>query len=97
VLNELAGTADLEHIALAVSAVPDEKKGERLVVLHTKLDKTPRELCEGLVAAGLPNLFIPGVECFYEVEELPLLGTGKLDLRALKQMALEKAGVAAES
>src|SRR5699024_9006820 len=43
-LNELAGTANQEQIALAVTAVPDERKGERLIVLHTKLEKTPREL-----------------------------------------------------
>jgi acyl-[acyl-carrier-protein]-phospholipid O-acyltransferase/long-chain-fatty-acid--[acyl-carrier-protein] ligase len=90
-LNEIAGTADQEHVSLAVSAVPDEKKGERLIVLHTKLEKTPRELIDGLGKAGLPNLFIPGADSFFEVEQLPVLGTGKLDLRALKQLALEKA------
>jgi acyl-[acyl-carrier-protein]-phospholipid O-acyltransferase/long-chain-fatty-acid--[acyl-carrier-protein] ligase len=90
-LNQIAGTADAEHLVLAVSAVPDEKKGERLVVLHTKLDKTPHELCEGLAKAGLPNLFIPGTDSFYEVEHLPVLGSGKLDLRAVKQLAEEKA------
>lgn len=92
VLNQVAGTADLDHVSLAVSAVPDEKKGERLVVLHTRLEKSPRELVEGLAAAGLPNLYIPGVDSFYEVEQLPVLGTGKLDLRAVKQLAMEKAG-----
>lgn len=90
-LNQVAGTADAEQLVLAVTAVPDDKKGERLIVLHTKLDKTPSELCAGLVQAGLPNLFIPGTDSFYEVESLPVLGTGKLDLRALKQLAVEKA------
>ncbi|HTN75883.1 MAG TPA: MFS transporter [Pirellulaceae bacterium] len=91
-LNQVAGTADAEQLVLAVSAVPDEKKGERLVVLHTKLDKTPAELCAGLVKAGLPNLFIPGADSFYEVDQLPVLGTGKLDLRGIKQLAIDKAG-----
>jgi acyl-[acyl-carrier-protein]-phospholipid O-acyltransferase/long-chain-fatty-acid--[acyl-carrier-protein] ligase len=36
-------------------------------------------------------LFIPGLDSFYKVESLPLLGTGKIDLRGLKQMALEVA------
>jgi acyl-[acyl-carrier-protein]-phospholipid O-acyltransferase/long-chain-fatty-acid--[acyl-carrier-protein] ligase len=92
-LNQIAGTADAEHLVLAVTAVPDEKKGERLVVLHTSLDKSPRELCDGLLKAGLPNLFVPGTDSFYQVETLPVLGTGKLDLRAVKQLALEKAGM----
>lgn len=91
-LNFIAGTAEAEHVSIAVSAVPDEKKGERLVVLHTKLQKTAAELSAGLTEAGLPNLFIPGADSYYEVEHLPVLGTGKLDLRALKQLALEKAG-----
>ena len=39
---------------------PTTKKGERLIVLHTKLAKSPDELRKGLTAAGLPNLFIPG-------------------------------------
>jgi acyl-[acyl-carrier-protein]-phospholipid O-acyltransferase/long-chain-fatty-acid--[acyl-carrier-protein] ligase len=90
-LNQLAGTADLEHVALAVTAVPDDKKGERLIVLHSQLNKTPHELCEGLAKAGLPNLFIPGTDSFYQVDHLPVLGSGKLDLRALKQLAEEKA------
>ena len=38
---------------------------------------------------GLPNLFIPRRDHFVRVAELPMLGTGKLDLRALKKMAAE--------
>jgi acyl-[acyl-carrier-protein]-phospholipid O-acyltransferase/long-chain-fatty-acid--[acyl-carrier-protein] ligase len=77
---------------LAVTAVPHPKKGERLVVLHTKLDKTPEELCKGLSEAGLPNLYIPSLDSFCEVDALPLLGTGKLDLKHVRQLALERFG-----
>ena len=41
-----------------VTAVPDARKGERLVVLHTQLDKTPQQLCKELAQSGLPNLWI---------------------------------------
>jgi acyl-[acyl-carrier-protein]-phospholipid O-acyltransferase/long-chain-fatty-acid--[acyl-carrier-protein] ligase len=41
--------------------------------------------------AGLPNLFIPAADSFFEIEDLPILGTGKLDLRGIKTLALEKA------
>jgi acyl-[acyl-carrier-protein]-phospholipid O-acyltransferase/long-chain-fatty-acid--[acyl-carrier-protein] ligase len=75
---------------LAVTAVADEKKGERLIVLHTKLTKSVDELRKALSAAGLPNLFIPSADSFLEVEAIPILGTGKLDLRALKKLAQEK-------
>lgn len=82
-------TGDEEVPKLAVTAVPDDRKGERLVVLHTQLEKTPQELCAALQAEGLPNLFIPGADSFIQVESLPLLGTGKFDLQAIKRMALE--------
>jgi acyl-[acyl-carrier-protein]-phospholipid O-acyltransferase / long-chain-fatty-acid--[acyl-carrier-protein] ligase len=79
---------------LAVTAIPDSKKGERLIVLHGKLDKSPDELRKGLSEAGLPNLFIPSADSFVEVPELPVLGTGKLDLKGIRTLAKEK--VAAE-
>jgi acyl-[acyl-carrier-protein]-phospholipid O-acyltransferase/long-chain-fatty-acid--[acyl-carrier-protein] ligase len=38
----------------------------------------------------LPNLFIPGRNQFVKVEALPVLGTGKLDLRSVKRIAMER-------
>jgi 1-acyl-sn-glycerol-3-phosphate acyltransferase len=80
---------DADGMLAAVTAVPDEKKGERLVVLHLKTDVKPDEINKKLSAAGLPNLFIPGTDSYFEVTKLPILGTGKLDLRAVKSMAQE--------
>lgn len=74
---------------IAVTAVPDEKKGERLIVLYTQIDKSIDELRKGLTDAGLPNLFIPSADSFLQVPKIPVLGTGKLDLKGVKQMALE--------
>ncbi len=74
---------------VAVTAVPDAKKGERLVVVHTELPKSPQELCRALADRGLPNLYVPSPDSFHQVPTMPVLGTGKLDLRALKQVALE--------
>ncbi len=81
---------DLEKQPLVVTAIPDSKKGERLIVLHTQLGKTPDELRKGLSAAGLPNLFIPSADSFVEVAELPILGTGKLDLKGIRAIAGER-------
>ena len=78
------GRADLR---LAVTAVPDEKKGERLIVLHTATTATPEQLREALREAGLPNLFVPAADAFVPVESIPILGTGKLDLKAAKELA----------
>ncbi|MEM7456826.1 MAG: MFS transporter, partial [Planctomycetota bacterium] len=74
---------------IAVTSVPHPKKGERLIVLHRKVGRTVDELRQGLTDEGLPNLFIPSADSFREVEVLPLLGSGKLDLKGIKEMAEE--------
>jgi len=86
--------ADSEGIlAAVVTAVPDEKRGERLVVLHTKLPIGVSEILAKLSEAGLPNLYLPGEQSFVLVDEIPVLGTGKLDLKGMQQLALEKLGI----
>lgn len=83
---------DDESIRVCVTAVPCPKKGERLIVLHTQTDKEIESLRQHLKDEGLPNLFIPSVDSFFLVPEIPMLGTGKLDLKACKEVAMEKAG-----
>jgi acyl-[acyl-carrier-protein]-phospholipid O-acyltransferase/long-chain-fatty-acid--[acyl-carrier-protein] ligase len=87
---------DQPELKAAVTAVPDAKKGERLVVLHTKIDRSPEELCRQLQESGLPPLWIPSPDSFCQVDRLPILGSGKLDLKAIGQLALEKFGKMAE-
>ena len=72
--------------------MPDEKKGERLIVFHTTIEKSVDKLLRGLTEKGLPNLYIPSVDSFVEIPEIPMLGTGKLDLKGLKNLAMEKFG-----
>lgn len=84
--------AQIETQVFAVTAIPDERKGEQLAVLHTCEEEAISTILENMIASGLPNLFIPRRTHFIKVEELPLLGTGKLDLRQLKQIALAKLG-----
>ncbi|HXP23131.1 MAG TPA: AMP-binding protein, partial [Candidatus Sulfotelmatobacter sp.] len=79
----------------AVTAIPDEKKGERLVVIHTLKGGLLRETLEKLAKADLPALWKPKPDQFVQVEQLPYLGTGKLDLRRLRELA--QAGVASAS
>ena len=77
-------------IQVAVTAVPDARKGERLIVLHRPLgDKTIDGLLQSLSDLGLPNIWIPSSDSFLEVEEIPLLGTGKMDLKAVQQVATD--------
>ena len=83
-LHELAGVTEQ---AFVVASVPDEKKGERLVVLH-KLPAGQLQSClEKLAACDLPNLWKPRTDQFFHVDQFPLLGTGKLDLRKVREMA----------
>ena len=88
--NALLEAAQAETMVLAVTAVPDDRKGEQLVVLHTLEESAIPDILRKLAANGLPNLFIPKRENFIKVDHLPVLGTGKLDLRTLKYLALQK-------
>jgi acyl-[acyl-carrier-protein]-phospholipid O-acyltransferase/long-chain-fatty-acid--[acyl-carrier-protein] ligase len=76
----------------AVTAVGDERKGEQLAVLHTLDDVQVQRALESLGAAGLPNLYIPRRDHFIKVDAIPVLGTGKLDLRAVRRVAEEALG-----
>ncbi len=91
-LTRAIGADEEEGLKAAVTAVPDERKGERIIVVHTELNQTPEELCRKLSEAGLPNLFIPSLDSFLLVERMPILGTGKLDLKGLQQTALKHFG-----
>jgi acyl-[acyl-carrier-protein]-phospholipid O-acyltransferase/long-chain-fatty-acid--[acyl-carrier-protein] ligase len=86
-LNEAAAT---DEPAFAVTAVPDGRGGDRLAVLHTVNEEQADQALAKLSAMGLPNLFLPRRDHFVKVDELPILGTGKLDLRALKSIATER-------
>ncbi|MBI1853035.1 MAG: MFS transporter [Planctomycetes bacterium] len=72
---------------LAVTGVPDGQKGERLAVVHTLDDATLASLVEKLPSLGLPNLWLPRADAFVRAETLPILGTGKLDLRRVRDIA----------
>jgi acyl-[acyl-carrier-protein]-phospholipid O-acyltransferase/long-chain-fatty-acid--[acyl-carrier-protein] ligase len=88
-INRAVGASE-EEMAAVVTAVPDERKGERLVVLHRKLNLSPNEVCRKLTEQGLPNLWVPSADSFIEVAEIPLLGSGKLDLKRMHELAMER-------
>ncbi|HLH55702.1 MAG TPA: AMP-binding protein, partial [Verrucomicrobiae bacterium] len=72
-----------------VTGVPDEKKGERLVVLHKIASAALPDCFDKLAKSDLPNLWKPRPDQFYKVDAFPLLGTGKLDLRRVREMAMQ--------
>jgi len=88
-LQELAAVAETVFV---VASVPDEKKGERIIVLHRLKEADLAACLEKFTGSDLPNLWKPKADAFHYVENFPLLGTGKLDLRAVKELAAKRAG-----
>jgi len=97
VINEILSDDENESddesqgLKAAVTSLSDEKKGEKLVVLHLPISMSIDELRKKMSEAGLPNIYIPAQANFVEVEALPILGSGKLDLKAVLIMAEERA------
>jgi acyl-[acyl-carrier-protein]-phospholipid O-acyltransferase/long-chain-fatty-acid--[acyl-carrier-protein] ligase len=83
--------ADLltEPHACAVTAVADESRGERLVAFYTDPSLTPQTLWERLCHTELPRLWLPKREDLHHIDAIPTLGTGKMDLRQIKQLATD--------
>ena len=80
-----------ETRCIAVCGAEDSKKGEKLVVIYSDKTLDPQNIVRELRSRDLPNLWIPRPENFYYVEEIPMLGSGKLDFTGLKKMAAELA------
>jgi acyl-[acyl-carrier-protein]-phospholipid O-acyltransferase/long-chain-fatty-acid--[acyl-carrier-protein] ligase len=88
---ELLGLSAKDERPIAVIGVQDEAKGEALVLLSA-VDIDVAELREKLREAGVPNLWIP--KHVQRVEAIPVLASGKLDLKRCHDCAAEKAATA---
>jgi acyl-[acyl-carrier-protein]-phospholipid O-acyltransferase/long-chain-fatty-acid--[acyl-carrier-protein] ligase len=75
--------------SLAVTSVADAKRGERLVVLYTDEAGGAADLRRAVAASELPNLWKPDAASLFRVDALPLLGSGKLDLKGLRERATQ--------
>jgi len=80
-LLELSGR---DERPLAIVGVQDEAKGEALVLLSA-VDIDIAELRKKLQEAGVPNLWIP--KHVQRVEAIPVLASGKLDLKKCQELA----------
>ncbi len=89
--DALLSITGLTGAVLAVCGVPDDRKGEKLVVLYTPECGDPLGLSQALDKSDLPNLWKPSPREYYRVESIPVLGTGKVDLAAIKKLAREVA------
>jgi acyl-[acyl-carrier-protein]-phospholipid O-acyltransferase/long-chain-fatty-acid--[acyl-carrier-protein] ligase len=95
-MTEIVGGNEDGSMRVAITAIPDEKRGERLVVLHTDLPLGKSELLQKMSLAGLPNIYLPSEDSFVPVSAVPVLGSGKLDLKAMRQVALDHFGCGAD-
>lgn len=84
---------DTHEQVVAVTSVPEPKKGEQLVVLYLEEAADADKLHEIVSKSHLPNICKPRRENFIKIESIPLLGSGKLDIRRLRKIALKAKGL----
>ena len=78
-------TQVLKGFDYAVTSIKDAVNGERLVLLFEG-EKDPATILQELRQSGIPSLMIPSVA--FVVEHLPKLGTGKMNLKLVKEIAI---------
>ena len=86
-VHEALGLPATGERLLMIVGVPDEAKGEALVMLST-VDVSQGDLRAKLAALGVPNLWVP--RTIKRVDSLPILGSGKLDLKGCRDLASAK-------
>lgn len=74
----------------AVVSIPDEKKGEQLVLFTTRPDTTFSQISVEFKAQGLSDLFVP--KKVNVLEEMLLMGNGKVNYVSLNKKAEELFG-----
>ena len=72
----------------AAVALPDSRKGERIILFTDKQDATAEDLQAWCKANGASELAIP--KRIVPIPEIPVLGSGKTDYVALQRLAAER-------
>jgi acyl-[acyl-carrier-protein]-phospholipid O-acyltransferase/long-chain-fatty-acid--[acyl-carrier-protein] ligase len=75
-------------VQCVVIGIADDRRGERLAAIYTGAI-SPDELWRKLAATALPRLWLPKRDDLHRADELPVLGTGKIDLKRARAMAEE--------
>ncbi len=75
-----------EESHIAITAIPDSKKGERVILL-LEGEEDLEELKAKIKALEMNPLFVPS--SYFKVDEIPKLGSGKSDFNGTKKLALE--------
>jgi acyl-[acyl-carrier-protein]-phospholipid O-acyltransferase/long-chain-fatty-acid--[acyl-carrier-protein] ligase len=82
---EALANAVWPETAHAVVAVPDARKGERLVLVTTQPNAAPGKLLAAARDRGIAEIMVPREVLV--IDRLPLLGTGKTDYPAVQKLA----------
>jgi len=90
--EEIQSFLKTEERKCVVTSVKDEKRGEQLAVIYQG-DMNVDEVWTKLSESGMPKLWIPKKDAFYKMDALPILGSGKIDLVAIRKMAEEKSKI----
>jgi len=81
----VSGVLDNKEIELAAVALPDAKKGEKIVLLFSgELD--PTVIKQKLIENKVNPLMLP--DTIFRIDVMPKLGTGKKDLTKAKELAI---------
>ena len=75
----------------AAVAVPDKRRGERIVLVTTADDANAEELRRFGKKAGAAELMVPND--IIKVEEIPVLGSGKTDYISARKLAIDRLGL----
>jgi acyl-[acyl-carrier-protein]-phospholipid O-acyltransferase/long-chain-fatty-acid--[acyl-carrier-protein] ligase len=88
-INHALGLDEETERKVAVVSIPDEKKGEAIALLSTiagvALEQECLDLRYRLLDQGIPSLWCP--KTILPVEEIPILASGKLDIKACEVLA----------
>jgi acyl-[acyl-carrier-protein]-phospholipid O-acyltransferase/long-chain-fatty-acid--[acyl-carrier-protein] ligase len=77
----------------AAVAVPDKRRGERIVLITTAGDAEPSLLRQFGKLSGAAELMLP--QDIVKVGEIPVLGSGKTDYVSARKLAIERLGLEA--
>ncbi len=87
-ISSIIGFTPDDPISVSVSSIADPKKGEKLIVLYTELRGwQPSDIVREMRNREQPPIWIPALDAFYQVDQIPVLGTGKLDIQGAKRLA----------
>lgn len=87
-ISKIIRNTELEHIKYVITNLEDEKKSERLILLiQDEKDDELNKFINLIKKSDIPALFKPSQ--YFAIDEIPLLGSGKINFKEIKNMALE--------